>query len=522
MTDPIVITPRAAPLSTTSASGGAEGQITPATDQSSLDNTQRNWLITAAAVVGLVALYWVFFVLPGSMNPTVSRVSEDTPAASLTNSTETAASSAAAVRSGDSTPQVISPFKDIQLARAKEQAEKELAAFVELQIELEDKLQIGAWGQSRYDAVKDLATRGDTEFQAREFTKANTTYAAATLGLEELRASGEAEFSASMQAGQAALTDFNQLLAQREFGRALTIKPTSPEALTALERCRQLPEVQTLLRKARQLARRGDTQAATATYQEILAIDPLTATIPEAMEELASAATRADYQDHLSRGFAALESGRHTTASKAFKAALGIRPKDSVALGGLQQIALEMEVLSLQKLRSAATKAVTEERWKDALIAYDRALENDPNLAFAQSGRRAAAERARMHQGMTLIINQAEKLSDNARMQEAIKLLAGAAALPSAGPIWAVNLAQAQATVTSYQSPVAVRLTSDNSTLVTVYKVGRIGTFATHDLELRPGAYTIVGSADGYQDVRKEIVVKPQMQPVEIRCENRL
>ena len=103
-------------------------------------------------------------------------------------------------------------------------------------------------------------------------------------------------------------------------------------------------------------------------------------------------------------------------------------------------------------------------------------------------------------------------------MQEAIALLEKAAALPSAGPRWNTDLERAQQTVKSYQQPVPVRLTSDKKTLVTVYKVGRLGTFATHDLELRPGSYTIVGSADGCQDVRKEVIVRPQMGPVEIIC----
>ena len=96
----------------------------------------------------------------------------------------------------------------------------------------------------------------------------------------------------------------------------------------------------------------------------------------------------------------------------------------------------------------------------------------------------------RLSKGMNIIVSQADKLSDNKRMQEAVELLQAAAALPSAGPRWATDLERAQQTVKSYQQPVAVRLTSDKKTLVTVYKVGRLGTFATHDLKLRPGSYT--------------------------------
>lgn len=516
MSDPVVITPRSAPLSS-GTENTADAPQPP--DHQHPDSNKRNLLIAIAAALALAAVYWVFFVLPGTINP--KQVVLPTDAAAASGVEQSSQASTPDNQSGDDT-RPVAPFRDIQLARAKDQAEKELATFVELQIELEDNLQIDRWGQSRYNALKDLATRGDTEFQNREFEKANATYRAATQALEELRQTAEADYAAGIKAGNDALADFNQLLAVRQFERAQTIKAESPEALAGLQRAELLPEVQSLLRKARQLARRGDTQAATSTYQEVVQLDPLTAGVSEALAELAQESLAADYRDHLSRGFAALERGRHSSARKSFNAALAIRPNDAVAKGGLQQIAQETEVLGLQNLQRAAARAVAEERWDDAVKAYDQALNKDKNLAFAQSGRAEAIERRRLQRGMSLIINESEKLSDNSRMQEAQSLLAEAAALPSAGTNWSADLEQAQATVQSYLSPVAVRLTSDNATLVTVYKVGRIGTFTTHDLELRPGAYTIVGSADGCQDVRKEVIVKPQMPPVEIRCENRL
>jgi hypothetical protein len=37
-----------------------------------------------------------------------------------------------------------------------------------------------------------------------------------------------------------------------------------------------------------------------------------------------------------------------------------------------------------------------------------------------------------------------------------------------------------------------------------------------HELELRPGTYTVVGTRDGYQDVRQKIVVKPGPQSLRI------
>ena len=70
------------------------------------------------------------------------------------------------------------------------------------------------------------------------------------------------------------------------------------------------------------------------------------------------------------------------------------------------------------------------------------------------------------------------------------------------------------------QKPLKITIESDNLTDVAVYKVGKLGRFAVHELKLRPGTYTVVGTRDGYQDVRQKIVVKPggQLLRVTVKC----
>jgi len=59
---------------------------------------------------------------------------------------------------------------------------------------------------------------------------------------------------------------------------------------------------------------------------------------------------------------------------------------------------------------------------------------------------------------------------------------------------------------------------------VTIYRVGRLGTFTRQTLDLRPGTYTIVGSRQGYRDVRLELVVRPgeTPAPLSVRCEEEI
>jgi hypothetical protein len=71
---------------------------------------------------------------------------------------------------------------------------------------------------------------------------------------------------------------------------------------------------------------------------------------------------------------------------------------------------------------------------------------------------------------------------------------------------------------------VQVHLESDEQTDVIVYKVGHLGRFSEHRLTLRPGRYVVVGSRQGYRDVRLELVVVAGQPPgtLAVRCEEKI
>jgi len=74
--------------------------------------------------------------------------------------------------------------------------------------------------------------------------------------------------------------------------------------------------------------------------------------------------------------------------------------------------------------------------------------------------------------------------------------------------------------VTLASTPIAVQLKSDQLTQVTLYRVGTLGAFAAKEVELRPGTYTVIGSRDGYRDVRRTFTVRPggNLAPIDVVC----
>jgi hypothetical protein len=83
------------------------------------------------------------------------------------------------------------------------------------------------------------------------------------------------------------------------------------------------------------------------------------------------------------------------------------------------------------------------------------------------------------------------------------------------------QIATVDSLITSAETPQRVALTSDNLTDVTLYRVGRLGTFERKEVELLPGRYTVVGMRAGFRDVRREFTLLPggEAPTLAIRCE---
>ena len=73
-------------------------------------------------------------------------------------------------------------------------------------------------------------------------------------------------------------------------------------------------------------------------------------------------------------------------------------------------------------------------------------------------------------------------------------------------------------------TPIDVELHSDGLTNVTLYRVGSLGSFITHHVQIRPGPYTALGSRSGDRDVRVAFEVLPgnTLSPIEIFCVERI
>lgn len=223
----------------------------------------------------------------------------------------------------------------------------------------------------------------------------------------------------------------------------------------------------------------------------------------------------------MSEGLAAIARGDYSTARDSFARARAIDLGSAAAAEGLAQAEEAHLRQTTQRLAQSAHEHERAARWSEALADYEAILELDPALKLALDGQSRTRERKEITEGLELYLGQPGRLTSDEGRKTARRLIERAGRLAPPGERIEARSAQLAGQLEIYSTPVPVVLVSDSLTSIVIYKVGRQGTFARKELELRPGTYTVVGSRSGYRDVRKRLEVPPGTtpEPLTVRCE---
>ena len=410
------------------------------------------------------------------------------------------------------------PFEALRRQQARTEAQDALARFVELEIELREALRVESWNAEAYDGAKDLAHAGDESFVGERYAQAIADYHAAADTLAALIDDGHSRFETALASALEAIDAQDVAKAEASLAEARLVKPEDPQLQLAQARASGLPEIVTLFRQAHNQELAGQWDDALNTYERIRALDAQTRGLDQAVATAREKRLAQRLQSFLSSGFAQLADGHLSEAESSFKKALAMDPQNGAALGGLQQIAEQGLVREIDQLRRRAVAAQSNEDWPTAVTAFAAILELDANIQFARVGLAGARAQADALRALQDVSSQAESLSSDSRYAAAQETLSHAKGLEPRGPVLREKIAEVDELLRLYAQPVPVVLQSDNATEILLSNVGPLGKFVEKRLDLRPGAYTLVGSRDGCRDVRKTIAVRGEMAPVDIRC----
>ena len=415
------------------------------------------------------------------------------------------------------------PWRKAQQFALRKESQEILQQLLDAQEALEER-GVTAWGRKQYEQALEQARSGDAEYSRQNFSRAHEHYARALEIFTGLLQGVEKLFSRTMETGNAALVAGDAVAAEKAFSIALAIDPIDRTALLGMERTGTLDEVMGLVDRGDELLRAGNLEEAKALYQQALELDGHSARAGQQLQSAESRISENAFNLAMSSGFRLLEQESYAQAQEAFSRALKLKPRSRDARSGVKQAQHRITAEKINGLLTQAETAEQNEDWQEAASAYEAALKLDGNLGNAREGKRRAALRNEIHNKIEQAIAQPERLFDRDVYNQTAAFRDKIRALSEPGPVLSGQLAKLNRLLVLADTPVAVRLSSDNLTRVTLYKVGELGYFTSKSLSLRPGQYVAVGRRDGYRDVRVEFFVDPDkaMEPVVVSSNEKI
>lgn len=377
------------------------------------------------------------------------------------------------------------------------------------------------WGGADWLEARRLADLGDGQYRGRDFAAATASFTQATGRFRQLADGAPAALAAALAEGQEAFNRADQPAALAAFERALLISPEDAIAKRGLARSQTLEEVLRAMAGAAAQEAGGDLAAARSGYAGVLKLDPDWAPARDAVARLDALRAAGDFERSMAQGLAALAAGRVAQARTALGRALALRPGDPGVRGALEQLDGDVRRGRLAGLQVEADRLAVSERWPEAAEQYSAMLQIDPAVAAAKAGLATAESRAGLHQRLEKQLANGDRFNDDAVVAGAQAVIRDAEAVTSPGPVLLGQVTRLKALIAAAARPVAVQFESDNLTTVVIYKVGNLGAFNSRTVDLRPGSYVVVGTRDGYRDVRRNVRIDPggSREPINVRCE---
>lgn len=378
------------------------------------------------------------------------------------------------------------------------------------------------WANLRYQQAQAAYQLGDDAFLARDYETATAEYEKAIAILDPLLEEVDEVFDRTLAAAEDALENADSVEALRNFDLAVAISPGSSRAQDGLERAKNLDDVLTLVEAGLGYEDNLELDAAAESFQRALDIDARWQPARDGYDRVRGTMQQMDFDARMSEGLAALADEDFVAARAAFRMAQRMRPDSAEPKDGLMQVDQGIRLATIRSLEADVAGLEASERWEDAIGKYEEILELDGDLEFAKSGQANAASRANLHKELDSYIDQPDALSAPATMQRATNLVVSITRMGEIGPRLTGQRDELSRLLKRAATPLVVRLESDNATEVSIFKVGRLGTFQSQQLELRPGTYVAQGTRPGFRDVRLEFRVAPEidMQPIVVVCED--
>jgi tetratricopeptide (TPR) repeat protein len=380
------------------------------------------------------------------------------------------------------------------------------------------------WGGLPFKRAEEAYSAGDAAYLEKDYARAAGHYEEAIDALEPLLEQVDNVFATVMQDAERALNNGETSEALRLYELAVAISPGHGPARAGLARAKNLDQVKSLTEQALTLERDLELDAARRSFEQAIELDPEWQVAKTGLQRVLTTINELEFDLRMTEGILSLAESDFLGARAAFRMAQDLQPGSPEPADGLMQVDQGLRLSNISGLEREASILEGNERWQESADAYERLLELDTNLSFAQDGLGRSRQMIALHKQLDELMAKPDNLSSPRTMQTATQLVVDITRMPDLGPRLTGQRDELSRLLKRAATPLTVQLVSDNVTDVSIYKVGKLGNFSATELTLHPGTYVAVGSRPGYRDVRLEFRVAPEvdMRPIEVRCEERI
>ena len=379
-----------------------------------------------------------------------------------------------------------------------------------------ESMQAESWAKTEMHVIREKVAEGEAAYREKRYVSAQNAYLDSVERIDRLLAEIPDIVEKLTDAGNLALDNGHSAQAAAAFDQVLTMEPDNAAAKRGRARADTLDQVIALVGQAEGYERLQQTDKALAAYREALKIDAEAPGASASVERIGREKRETAFRAAMSRGFTALHAESFGKARRAFEQAAKLDSNAPEVKAALKQVANAGASYKIERYLGAARKAERAEQWKTAATNYNEALKIDARLSSASAAKRIAEARHRLNVRLIAYIARPDRLATAAVYDEASRILENARTVVSPGKVLQRQVTDLSRALILARTPVAINFRSDNVTIVTIYRIGALGSFDNREVSLLPGQYTAVGKRDGYRDVRVEFEVKPAAQGPEI------
>ena len=225
----------------------------------------------------------------------------------------------------------------------------------------------------------------------------------------------------------------------------------------------------------------------------------------------------------MSRGFRHLDRAEWPKAEAAFTEALRADPSSTAARDALEDLRRRRTDAELTAFRARLETQLESENWPEARALLERMRELDPDDAGIAGDLSRIGHLADVEERIDGYLSRPQRLSAKGVRDQATALLNTTADPETYGAGIIRKRDRLLQSLTTWTTPVAMTIHSDDRTEVRIRPGRVLGKFRERSLEVFPGDYVLSGRRVGYREVALKVAVAPGADALsfEVVCHER-